>query len=165
MKTQKIRTKLMSLLLAAIMVLSLLPVSALADKVDNGFAPGTYTGTAQGFGGDVSVSVTLAEQDGSVVISDITAEGAKETPKYWTKAVALLNSIKAANGTDGIDAKCGATKSATGIINATNAALKKASPSMSGSGTESDPYIISSEAGLRYLQAQVAAGNSYKGNT
>lgn len=163
MKTQKIRTKLMSLLLAAIMVLSLLPVSALADKVDNGFAPGTYTGTAQGFGGDVSVSVTLAEQDGSVVISDITAEGAKETPKYWTKAVALLNSIKAANGTDGIDAKCGATKSATGIINATNAALKKASPSMSGSGTESDPYVISSEAGLRYLQAQVAAGNSYKG--
>ena len=34
---------------------------------------------------------------------------------------------------------------------------------MSGSGTESDPYVISSEAGLRYLQAQVAAGNSYKG--
>lgn len=163
MKTQKIRTKLMSLLLAAIMVLSLLPVSAFADTVDNGYTPGTYTGTAQGFGGDVSVSVTLAEQDGSVVISDITAEGAKETPRYWTKAVALLNSIKAANGTDGIDAKCGATKSATGIINATNAALKKASPSMSGSGTESDPYVISSEAGLRYLQAQVAAGNSYKG--
>ena len=163
MKTQKIRTKLMSLLLAAIMVLSLLPVSAFADTVDNGYTPGTYTGTAQGFGGDVSVSITLAEQDGSVVISDITAEGAKETPKYWTKAVALLNSIKAANGTDGIDAKCGATKSATGIINATNAALKKASPSMSGSGTESDPYVISSEAGLRYLQAQVAAGNSYKG--
>ena len=164
MKTQKIRTKLMSLLLAAIMVLSLLPVSALADKVDNGFAPGTYTGTAQGFGGDVSVSVTLAEQDGSVVISDITAEGAKETPKYWTKAVALLNSIKAANGTDGIDAKCGATKSATGIINATNAALRKAvSGFTSGTGTQNDPYIISSEAGLRYLQAQVAAGNSYKG--
>ena len=80
MKTQKIRTKLMSLLLAAIMVLSLLPVSAFADTVDDGYTPGTYTGTAQGFGGDVSVSVTLAEQDGSVVISDITAEGAKETP-------------------------------------------------------------------------------------
>ena len=164
MKTQKIRTKLMSLLLAAIMVLSLLPVSALADKVDNSYTPGTYTGTAQGLGGDVSVSVTLAEQDGSVVISDITAEGAKETPEYWTKAVALLNSIKAANGTDGIDAKCGATKSATGIINATNDALRKAvSGFTSGTGTQNDPYIISSEAGLRYLQAQVAAGNSYKG--
>ena len=50
MKTQKIRTKLMSLLLAAIMVLSLLPVSALADKVDNSYTPGTYTGTAQGLG-------------------------------------------------------------------------------------------------------------------
>ena len=164
MKTQKIRTKLMSLLLAVIMVLSLLPVSALADKVDNSYTPGTYTGTAQGLGGDVSVSVTLAEQDGSVVISDITAEGAKETPEYWTKAVALLNSIKAANGTDGIDAKCGATKSATGIINATNAALRKAvSGFTSGTGTQNDPYVISSEAGLRYLQAQVAAGNSYKG--
>ena len=41
MKTQKIRTKLMSLLLAAIMVLSLLPVSAFADTVDDGYTPGT----------------------------------------------------------------------------------------------------------------------------
>ena len=163
MKTQKIRTKLMSLLLAAIMVLSLLPVSAFADTVDNGYTPGTYTGTAQGFGGDVSVSVTLAEQDGSVVISDITAEGAKETPKYWTEAVALLNSIKAANGTDGIDAKCGATKSATGIINATNAALKKASPSMSGSGTESDPYVVSNAAQLAAFATAVDGGNTYEG--
>lgn len=30
-----------------------------------------------------------------------------------------------------------------------------------GTGTQEDPYLISGEAGLRYLQTQVAAGNTY----
>ena len=47
---------------------------------------------------------------------------------------------------------------------ATEDALSKASSGFSGgTGTESDPYLISSEAGLRYLQAQVAAGTTYAG--
>ncbi len=164
MKTRTRTTKLLSLLLAAIMVLSLLPVTAHAAKVDSGCTPGTYTGTAQGFKGEVNVTVTLEEKDGNVVISGIEATGESETPAYWASAVAVLDTIKENNGTDGVDAVSGATKSSTGIINATNEALSKAVAGFAGgTGTQSDPYLISSEAGLRYLQQQVAGGTNYAG--
>lgn len=163
MKTRTIRTKILSLLLAAIMVFSLLPVTALAATVDNSYTPGTYEGTAKGFNGDVNVTVTLEEQDGNVVISDIRATHEKETEHYWEKAVTLLNTIKAKNGTDGIDAKCGATYSATGIINATNEALSKANPAPSGSGTESDPYVIMNAVQLQWLATSVDGGESFEG--
>ena len=32
-----------------------------------------------------------------------------------------------------------------------------------GSGTEADPYLIETPAHLKYLSAQVAAGNTYEG--
>ncbi len=164
MKTRTTTTKLLSLLLAAIMVLSLLPVTALAATVDNGYTPGKYTGTAQGFKGDVNVTVTLEEKDGNVIISDIEATGENETPTYWANALSVLDKIKDNNGTDGVDAVSGATKSSTGIINATNEALSKAVAGFAGgTGTQSDPYLISSEAGLRYLQQQVAGGTNYAG--
>lgn len=163
MKTQKIRTKLMSLLLAAIMVLSLLPVSALADKVDNSYTPGTYTGTAQGRNGDVKVTVTLAKNEsGNVSISDISAEQ-NESPEYWADVKPVLEQIKTKNGTDGIDAVSGATLSFNAVINAANDALKKASPSMSGSGTESDPYVVSNAAQLAAFATAVDGGNTYEG--
>ena len=163
MKTRTKTTKLLSLLLAAIMVLSLLPVTAFAATVDNGYTPGTYTGTAQGFKGDVNVTVTLAQQDGNVVIRDIQATGENETPTYWANALSVLDKIKDNNGTD-VDAVSGATRSSTGIINATNEALSKAVAGFAGgTGTQSNPYLISSEAGLRYLQQQVAGGTNYAG--
>ncbi len=164
MKTRTATTKLLSLLLAAIMVLSLLPVTAFAAAVDNGYTPGTYTGAAQGFKGTVNVTVTLADQEGNVVISDIQATGEKETASFWASAVTVLDTIKANNGTDGVDAVSGATKSSNAIINAANEALSKAIAGFAGgTGTQSDPYLISSEAGLRYLQQQVAGGTSFTG--
>ncbi len=163
MKTRTRTTKLLSLLLAAIMVLSLLPVTALAATVDNGYAAGTYTGTAQGFKGDVTVTVTLEEKDGNVVISDIQAKGENETANFWASAVAVLDKIKENNGTDGVDAVSGATRSSTGIINATNAALSKANTAPSGSGTESDPYVIANAVQLQWLATSVDNGNSFQG--
>ena len=164
MKARTIGMKALSLLLAAVMVFGLMPVGALAAAVDDSYLPGTYTGTAQGFKGDVTVTVTLSENDGSVIISDISAVGDKETPSYWAQATALLDQIKANNGTDGVDAVSGATKSSYGIINAANDALGKATAGFAGgTGTQSDPYLISSEAGLRYLQKQVADGTNFAG--
>ncbi len=163
MKTRTKTTKLLSLLLAAIMVLSLLPVTALAATVDNGCTPGTYTGTAQGFKGDVTVTVTLEEKDGNVVISGIEATGESETPTYWASAVAVLDTIKENNGTDGVDAVSGATKSSTGIINATNEALGKANPKPSGSGEMNDPYVIMNATQLQWLATSVDNGNSFQG--
>ena len=163
MKTRTTTTKLLSLLLAAIMVLSLLPVTALAATVDNGYTPGTYTGTAQGFKGPVNVTVTLAQQDGNVVISDIQATGDSETANFWTSAVAVLDTIKEKNGTDGVDAVSGATKSSKAIINATNEALSKANPTPSGSGTVADPYVIMNAAQLQKFAELVDGGESYEG--
>lgn len=174
MKHKNWKNKLLSALMAAVMTLSLLPATALAVTVDDTYVPGTYTGTAAGFKGDVTVTVTLAKsEDDSVSIADIQATGEEETPDRWANALNILDTIKTNNSTDGlteklnnkeIDAVSGATISAKAIVTATEDALNKAlSGFAGGAGTEENPYLISSEAGLRYLQAQVAAGTTYAG--
>lgn len=72
MKHKNWKNKLLSVLMAAVMTLSLLPATALAVTVDDTYVPGTYTGMAAGFKGDVTVTVTLAKsEDDSVSIADI----------------------------------------------------------------------------------------------
>ena len=82
MKHKNWKNKLLSALMAAVMTLSLLPATALAVTVDDTYVPGTYTGTAQGLKGSVSVSLTLS--DGGT-ISDITAASESETPTSGQK--------------------------------------------------------------------------------
>ena len=123
MKHKNWKNKLLSALVAAVMTLSLLPATALAVTVDDDtYVPGTYTGTAQGLKGSVSVSLTLS--DGGT-ISDITAASESETPDRWANALNILDTIKTNNGTDGlaeklnnkeIDAVSGATISAKAIV-------------------------------------------------
>ena len=163
MKTRTIRTKILSLLLAAIMVFSLLPVTALAATVDNNYTPGTYTGTARGYKSDVTITVTLAkDEEGAVKISEITAKQ-DETPSMWAKAEKLLDTIKENNGTDGVDAVSSATYSSNAIIKATEEALGKANPVPSGSGTVNDPYVIMNATQLQWLATSVDGGNSFEG--
>ena len=158
------KKKILSILLMMAMIVSMFPASAFAGTVDNSYTPGTYTGEAQGLKGKVNVSVTLAEDNGNVVISDITATRGSETESYWNMAIGILDKIKANNGTDNVDAKTGATVSTQAIIDATEKALAKAvSDFTGGTGTEADPYTVSSEAGLRYIQQQVSDGNSFAG--
>lgn len=151
--------------MALVILLSLLPFAAFATSVDDSYLVGTYTGEATGYkDGKVTVTVTLSEQDGSVVISDIVADGSTQTKSFWGNAVTLLDKIKDANGTDGVDAVSGATFSSNAILRATDNALGKARFAFSGgSGSAEDPYTVSSEAGLKYLAEQVAAGNDYAG--
>lgn len=151
--------KLLSLLLCFAMVFSLLALPAQAAKADASSVDGTYTGTGTGRNGDITLSVTIA--DGK--ITQIENVSNKETPKYWAEAVKLFDSILAANGTDGVDAVSGATLSSDGILAAVDDALAKASPQLSGSGTEADPYVISSAAQLQAFAALVDAGNTYAG--
>lgn len=151
--------KLLSLLLCFAMVFSLLALPAQAAKADASSVDGTYTGTGTGRNGDITLSVTIA--DGK--ITQIENVSNKETPKYWAEAVKLFDSILAANGTDGVDAVSGATLSSDGILAAVDDALAKASTQLSGSGTEADPYVISSAAQLQAFAALVDAGNTYAG--
>ena len=85
------------------------------------YKDGTYQGTATGFGGDITVEVTIA--DGK--ITDLTILSAeKEDSAYLTMARDIIPEILDAQSAD-VDTISGATFSSTGIKNATAQALAK----------------------------------------
>ena len=92
-------------------------------KENGNWKDGTYTGSAQGFGGPVKVKVTV--KNGKIKkIQIVSASG--ETGSYFTKAKALLPAIVKKQTTN-VDAVSGATYSSNGIIRAVRNALGKAS--------------------------------------
>ena len=104
--------KTVGLLLCGAMVLTL---TACGGKT----AAETLTGTAQGYGGDVSV--TLARENGKITACSI--KGDKETPEVGGKALAELEKqVVAANGFD-IDGVSGATVTSKEVKSAVAAAL------------------------------------------
>jgi uncharacterized protein with FMN-binding domain len=102
------------------------PVAALEEDTyeapQNGYRDGTYTGTATGFGGDITVEVVI-EQGNIVSIRVLSAAG--ETQSFWNKAVAVIDRALAA-GSPNVDTVSGATYSSTGILNALKRALAQA---------------------------------------
>lgn len=84
---------------------------------------GMWTGTAQGYGGDVTVSVTIANKK-ITAIEVVSASG--ETPSFFSRAKAIIPKIIEAQNPD-VDVVSGATYSSNGIINAVKNALTKAS--------------------------------------
>ncbi|SMP53724.1 FAD-dependent oxidoreductase [Anoxynatronum buryatiense] len=89
--------------------------------------PETYVGTAKGYGGDVTVTVTMEEN----VIKEVTAEGPDETEGIGTKALEELPAaIVAANSTE-VDVIAGATVTSNAILTAVRSALN------GGDGVES----------------------------
>lgn len=83
---------------------------------------GTYTGDGQGFGGTITVEVTLQDDE----ITDIQVTSAPgEDSAYLSQGKGVISSILSAQSTD-VDTISGATFSSTGIINAVNDALGKA---------------------------------------
>lgn len=157
--------RLLAVILAVMMLMTLNAFSVSAATVDNSSKAGTYTGEARGYkDGLITVTVTLAEQDNAVKITDIKAEGEDQTANYWSSALTILDKIKEKNGTDGVDTVSGATVSSKGILDATDAALAKASGRNifdGGSGTKADPYVISSADTMQALSESVAAGEAY----
>ena len=97
--------------------------ASLTEQTENGgYKDGTYEGTGIGFGGEITVSVTVA--DGKV--TDITVLGAdEEDPAYYDQALAVLDKIVSAQSTE-VDTISGATFSSTGLIDAAADALGKA---------------------------------------
>ncbi|MBU5480803.1 FMN-binding protein [Blautia sp. MSJ-19] len=92
------------------------------DEADNVYKDGTYTGSAQGFGGAITVQVTLANDE----ITDIQVTSAPgEDSAYLSQGEGVISSILSAQSTD-VDTVSGATFSSTGIINAVVDALGKA---------------------------------------
>lgn len=99
---------------------------------EGGYLDGTYTGSAQGFGGTITVSVTIAE--GKITdISIVSAPG--ETPSYLASARSVISAMLSAQSPN-VDAVSGATYSSTGIINAVKSALSQAAK---GTGPSESP--------------------------
>ena len=83
---------------------------------------GDFTGTAKGFGGDVSVTLTLT--DGA--ITGCTAEGKDETQGVGSEAIAKMPGEIAESGSIAVDSVSGATVTSTAIKEAAAAALTAA---------------------------------------
>lgn len=118
--------RIAALLLTLVMVLTLIP--AMAETV-------SATGTAKGFGGDVTVTLTVT--DG--IITDATAEGANETAGIGSVAIEKLPAAMVEGNTVNVDAISGATLTSNGVIEAAKAALTAA-------GLNAEDYMTKAEA-------------------
>ena len=108
--------KLISIVLCVCMVLSM-GLVVMADGVS-----GDFTGTAQGLGGDVVVTLTL--KDGKIV--GCTATGDKETEGIGSKVIDSFPAIVAESGSIAVDAISGATVTSNAFVAAAEAALTEA---------------------------------------
>ena len=93
-----------------------------ADTGNGLFTAGTYTGTAQGYGGEVTVTITVDASS----ITDVKVEGADETPEVGGAALdTLAESIKTAGSAE-IDGVAGATITSDAVKTAAADALAQA---------------------------------------
>ena len=120
MKKNKI---LISLVLACMMLLSACGGSAPAATTEAAApAAASYTGTAQGMGGEVSVTLTI--ENG--VITDCVATGDKETDGIGSVVIAQFPAQVVEGNTINLDAVSGATITSNAFIEAAKAALTAA---------------------------------------
>ncbi len=125
MKKAQIKKSVSALAMAAVIAVSLLGYGCGAKSAstssDAGVS-GDFTGTAKGFGGDVSVTLTLT--DGA--ITGCTAEGKDETEGVGSQAIAKMPGAIAESGSIAVDGVSGATITSTAIKEAAAAALTAA---------------------------------------
>ena len=93
-----------------------------SDDSDNFYKNGTYEGSGTGYGGTITVQVTL-EDDTITGVSVVSAPG--EDSAYLSQGENVISSILSEQSTD-VDTISGATFSSTGILEAVNDALSKA---------------------------------------
>ncbi|WP_303016288.1 FAD-dependent oxidoreductase [Holdemania massiliensis] len=94
-------------------------------KTDLQFKAGSYTASAQGYNGEVTIEATFSEN----AITDIQIQEQKETAHVGDSAYPILiEDIIAANGT-GVDGVSGATFTSIALKNAVNAAAEAAEAS------------------------------------
>ena len=125
MKKAQIKKSVSALAMAAVIAVSLFGYGCGAKSAstssDAGVS-GDFTATAKGFGGDVSVTLTLT--DGA--ITGCTAEGKDETQGVGSEAIAQMPGKIAESGSIAVDGVSGATATSTAIKEAAAAALTAA---------------------------------------
>ena len=107
------------------------------------YRDGVYTASADGFGGPITLQVTIS--DG--VIADIHIVSAEEeTRSYFSRARQVVSTILA-TGSPEVDSVAGATYSSTGIINAVKLALAKAANDTAAPAQEVPEQPVEESAG------------------
>lgn len=161
------KRRILALILCAAMIFSL---SACATETDikledvqtEGIKSGTYTATEKGFGGDVTVSVTV-DKDGKMTNLDLV--GTDETQDIGGKALEVLKGEVLANQTDKVDAIVGATMSSNAVLTALSKALKEAgvdtdsmkTPEKTGIDEEKETQVVIVGSGASGMTAALSA--------
>jgi uncharacterized protein with FMN-binding domain len=83
---------------------------------------GTYMGSAQGYGGPITVRVTIV--DGYISTLEIVSADYEDAP-YYNAAIDMLDEVMATQGPD-VDTVAGATVTCVGILDALREALSQA---------------------------------------
>lgn len=89
-----------------------------SSSSDSKYKDGTFTGSAQGYNGNIKVSVVVS--GGKITSIDVLESTDDE--EYFVKAKGLINEIISSQSTD-VNVVSGATYSSNGIINAVANAL------------------------------------------
>ena len=90
-----------------------------------GYTDGTYTGSGTGFGGTITVQVTVSNHK---IVSINILDASSETASYFANAQGVISRIISSQSPN-VDAVSGATYSSNGIISAVQNALSQAIPS------------------------------------
>ena len=130
----KKKNVLASLILAGAMFLTACGGSASTSTSAAGGVSGSYTGTAKGMGGDVSVTLTLTDS----VITDCTATGDNETPGIGSVVIEQFPAEVVAGNTVNLDTISGATITSDAFVEAAKAALTEA-------GLNPDDYMTKAD--------------------
>ena len=138
--------------------------SSLLSTPEVQYRDGTYEGSGNGRNGVIVMAVTIEEGR----IAKIEAVSQNETDEYWNEAVKMTDAMIEAQTAD-VDMVTGATRSSEGILQAVRNALDKAlvpenaEAFESGSGTESNPFIIMTADQLAAFAVSVDEGTTYEG--
>ena len=89
---------------------------------DSNYKDGTYSGTAQGYGGTVTTEIVIKK--GMITGIDITSSDGEDAA-YYNMCLGILDEIVKKQNAD-VDTVSGATYTSDGIINGAKQALKQA---------------------------------------
>ena len=120
--------------LASVVLASAMAVVPFAAGLAATFTPGEYEASAQGFGGAVTVKVTVDEEK----VTAVTVTGEGETPALGGAAIEGYNtSLVGVADADAVDATAGATITSTAVKDA----LAKALAEAKGEATANDAAV------------------------
>ena len=139
-------TRFLSMLLCVAMFCSI-AVSGVAES---------YTGTARGFGGDVTVTITLV--DGK--ITECVAVGNDETAGIGSKAIEQLPAAIVAAGSAEVDGVTGATFTSDAVKEAVRAALKQANGETAATSFVAGTYRVSAMGCNGVIELDVTLGET-----